>query len=361
MKKAPSKRKKTLIRQKYQDSFADTLKKIPLNKFTVEAALEVIPASISNAVSLVADETIGVATGVIAYHTLDWMISTFTHVYETGEARLSTIFGGTIPDATYNSVSEFWAKVEQHGLSHGALIEITGLLSPYGPLTPSHPMSRPGYSIGGWKKMGDLKADSTEEYDNMDALIYGDRVIRLSKPRYNTYYAGLYDVYYGLANVAIPLYLDTRHTRHFYQWGLPELWKLPLVGGKIVTLKGRLRKISNYYSQLKKEVPSKYRMLPSYGLEVFEITYMHESDGITHISASIGWDEENQERMMTNYFNIQDRQEFSVSEHLLEKTRKQKTNLLLFNYDDVSCLSKEWKHKLPKYNELLQPWLSGTK
>jgi hypothetical protein len=360
MKGSQSGRKKSLITQRYRDTVSKTLVKIPWNQVPVDIALELVPYSVYSAVLPVAGEALSTASGIVVYNVLDYMIRRFTNVYESGEVTLSEVSRGTIPDARYRGVSEFWAKFERDGLSHGALVEITGLLSPYGPLTPSHPMSRPGYSVGGWKAMGDLEAHGTEEYDEMDSLIYGDRVIRLSEPRYNTYYAGIYDAYYGIANVALPLYLDS-DTRQFKKYELHELWKYPQASGRIVTLKGRLRRIKNYYAQLKKQVPDKYRQLPSFGLEVFDIVAIRETEGVTHVSASIGWSHNTQERMITNYYNVQDKDEFIAAERELEATRRKHSNSLIFNYDDVACLSKRWQHKLPEYNEWLKPWLRGHK
>ena len=114
---------------------------------------------------------------------LEYTLRRFTHLYEEGEVTLSEVFGRTIPDMKYQGVGEFWAKVHRNKMEKGSLVEISGLLSPYGPLMPAHPMSRPGYTVEGWAAMGDLCAEDTEEYDTRDGFIYGDRVIRLSTPR----------------------------------------------------------------------------------------------------------------------------------------------------------------------------------
>lgn len=186
-------------------------------------------------------------------------------MYESGEVKLSEIVGRTIPDARYPSVSEFWARVVRDGLDTDALVEMSGLLCPYGPLMPAHPMSRPGYIVEGWDVIGDLGVEDTEEYDTRDGFIYGDRVIRLSSARQRKYYAGLYDAYFGIANVSLPLYVDERLVRS-EKLELDRLWKYSITAGRIVKLKGRLRRIANYYAQFAGQLPTQYCTLPSFGL-----------------------------------------------------------------------------------------------
>jgi hypothetical protein len=211
--------------------------------------------------------------------------------------------------------------------------------------------------------MGELEIEGTEVYDSRDGFIYGDRVLCLSRPRYEKYYAGLYDAYYGISNVAIPLYVDEISLRSNKPdlRQLRELWQHPMAGGKIVKVKGRLREIANFYAQFVKQVPEQYRTLQSFGLEVFKIEILPEPLGATHMSVSICWDKGGEERLMTHYCNVQERKEFEMAEQLLEKGRGNHSNSLLFNYDDLACFHPEWKHKVPTYNEMLQPWLEGEK
>jgi len=289
------------------------------------------------------------------------MLRRYAHIYEEGEVRLTEILGREIPERRYPSVGDFWAKILRDRPSLGTetpLIQIVGLLSPYGPLMPAHPMSRPGYTVEGWEALGELEAEDTEEYDARDGFIYGDRVIRLSRPRHNKYYAGLYDPYFGISNVSLPLYVDEaafgRKNR-----GLRDLWEHAMTGGVIVKVKGRLIEVSNYYRQLAGQLPERYCLLPSFALEVFRIDRLSEADGATHMAVTVSWDRRSEERMLTHYFNVQDRMQFEVAEELLEDSRGDHTKSLLFNYDDLACFSREWRHKLPQYNEMLRPWLEG--
>lgn len=304
---------------------------------------------------------------------LRYMLGRFAHIYEDGELKLTEVVGREIPDQRYSGVGEFWTKVVGHGLENDALIEITGLLSPYGPLTPAHPMSRPGYTVEGWEAMGKLETEDTEEYDTRDGFIYGDRVLCLSRPRHQKYYAGLYDAYFGISNVSIPLYVDEiafRPRRHELRQ-LRELWQYPMSGGRIVKVKGRLRNIPNFYAQFVSQpsvkssepyrLPEQYCSLPSFGLEVFKIEVLPEPQGVTHMAISLCWDKKGDERLLTHYFNVQDRAQFEKAEQLLERGRQSHTKSLLFNYDDLACFSPSWKHKLPEYNEWLRPWLEGEK
>jgi hypothetical protein len=347
-----------MTNQNRKDSWSGTLGKIPWQRLTTDISLELVAAG----TGFVLSPSMPLAGSVLAENTitrvLEYMLRRFTHVYETGEVSLSEIFGRTIPEERYASVAEFWAKSMQSMISANALIEITGLLSPYGPMTPAHPMSRPGYTIEGWAAIGDLSADSTEEYDIRDSFIYGDRVIRLAKPRRNKYFAGLYDAYFGLANVSLPLYVDqalVKSTKH----ELSDLWTQPMAAGRIVKVKGRLRQISNYYAQFAGQLPADYCNLPSFGLEVFEIETSMPPNGITHISATVSWKKRSQEKMMAQYFNMQDSQQFSKAETMLNEVRNLHKNTMLFNYDDLACLSPQWRQKLPEYNEMIRPWLDG--
>mgnify|MGYP001578228264 CR=1 FL=1 len=83
------------------------------------------------------------------------------------------------------------------------------------------------------------------------------------------------------------------------------------------------------------------------------------SDGVTHVSATVGWDKKKEERISTQYFNMQDRKQWRAAERSLEEIIGRHGRSLLFNYDDVACWSKEWRYKLPRYNEMLEPWLRG--
>lgn len=346
----------------YKDSLPTTWRKA-WRALVANAALEIIPKGASFGVSIIATPVGGEITGKVTKRVLRYMLRRFAHIYEDGEVKLTEVFGREIPDQRYPGVGDFWAKALNHGLSNDALVEVRGLLSPYGPLMPAHPMSRPGYTVEGWEALGELETEDTEEYDTRDGLIYGDRVIRLSQPRHQKYYAGLYDPYFGISNVSIPLYLDQRvfDPKKPELRELKESWQYPMIGGRIVKVKGRLREISNFYAQFVPQFPEQYCTLPSFGLEVFKIEILPEPDGVTHMAVSVSWEKRDEERMLTHYFNVQDRRQFETAEELLERGRDNHSKSLLFNYDDLACFSPEWKHRLPKYNEMLRPWLEGEK
>lgn len=346
--------------QIYKDTLPTTWRKA-WRALAANAALELIPKGASFGIAIVATPVGGEIAGKVTKRVLRYMLRRFVHIYEDGEVKLTEVFGREIPDKRYQGVGDFWAKVLEHGLKNDALVEIRGLLSPYGPLTPAHPMSRPGYTVEGWESLGELETEDTEEYDTRDGFIYGDRVIRLSRPRHQKYYAGLYDAYFGISNVSIPLYVDQGafSPKKPELRELKELWQYPMTGGKIVKVKGRLREIPNFYAQFVPQLPQQYCTLPSFGLEVFKIEVASEHEGVTHMAVSVSWDKRAEERMLTHYFNVQDRRQFETAEELLESARDSHTHSLLFNYDDLSCFSPEWKHRLPRYNEMLRPWLEG--
>lgn len=345
-----------------QDSLSITWGKA-WRQLVSDATLKLIPKGASFGVSVIATPVGGELAGMATKRLLRYLLRRYAHVYEEGEIKLTEFLGREIPERRYQGVGDFWAKILRDRPSfkdEKPLIQISGLLSPYGPLMPAHPMSRPGYTVEGWEAMGELETEDAEEYDTRDGFIYGDRVIRLSRPRHQKYYGGLYDLYFGISNVAIPLYVDTvafdRKNRE-----LQDLWQYPTVGGKRVTVKGRLTELPNFYGQFAGQLPEHYCRLPSFGLEVFKFEQASEPDGITHMAVSVSWPKRDEERMLTHYFNVQDRQQFITAEELLERGREAHTKALLFNYDDLACFSPEWKHKLPKYNEMLRPWLEGEK
>jgi len=346
----------------YMDSLPTTWRKA-WRALVANAALEIIPKGASFGISIVATPVGGEIAGKVTKRVLRYTLQRFAHIYEEGEVKLTELFRGEIPDQRYQGVGDFWTRVLDHGLTNDALIEVTGLLSPYGPLMPAHPMSRPGYTVEGWEALGELETEDTEEYDTRDGFIYGDRVIRLSHPRLNKYFAGLYDAYFGISNVSIPLYIDQGvfHSNKPEVKALKEMWQYPMTGGKIVKIKGRLREISNFYTQFAPQLPEQYCSLPSFGLEVFRVEEVIKTNGVTHMAVSVSWEKREEERMLTHYFNVQNKRQFEIAEELLERGRENHTKSLLLNYDDLACFSPEWRHRLPQYNEMLVPWLEGEK
>jgi len=344
----------------YLDSLSKTWKKA-WPTMVSDATLKLIPTGVGYGLSLVASPVGGEIGGIITKRLLEFMLKKFTHIYEHGELNLTEVFGRKIPDIRYQSVGEFWTKVISDKLEENCLVEILGLLSPYGPLTPGHPLSRPGYTVEGWEAIGELETEDTEEYDTRDGFIYGDRVIRLSIPRDHKYYAGLYDAYYGISNVSIPLYVNESIFRSKKPEikNLKELWNDPTIGGKILKVKGRLRTMPNFYSQFSLQLPPNYCNLPSYGLEVFDVEVSPTLSGVTHMAVSVGWDKQSEERLLTHYFNIQNKAQFKIAEEYLEKGRTKHNKSLIFNYDDLACFKSSWGHKIPLYNDMLRPWLEG--
>ena len=346
-----------------KDTISTTWKKAWRQLVSI-AGLNLVPKGASFAVSLVGTPVAGELADMATKRVMRYGLHRWAHIYEDGEFKLTEIVRREIPEKRYSGVGDFWAKIlkDSSGFvdKEKPLIEVSGLLSPYGPLMPAHPMSRPGYTIEGWQAIGELETEDSEEYDSRDGFIYGDRVIRLSSPRNGKYYGGLYDLYFGISNVAIPLYIDPTA---FGQKNdeLKELWKHWRVAGEAVTVKGRIIEIPSFYAQFTKQVPDRFRNLPSYGLEVFNVSKIREPDGITHMAVSVCWPKRGEERMLTHYFNVQDSQEFTVAEELLESSRETHGKSLLFNYDDLACFSRAWKHRIPEYNEMLKPWLEGEK
>jgi len=346
-----------------KDTIATTWKKA-WRQMVSTAGLKLIPKGAGFAVSIVGTPAVGELADMTTKRVARYGLQRWAHIYEDGEFKLTEVLRREIPEKRYSGVGDFWAKILRDKAmfvdKEKPLIEVSGLLSPYGPLMPAHPMSRPGYTVEGWEAMGELETEDTEEYDTRDGFIYGDRVIRLSSQRNGKYYGGLYDLYFGISNVAIPLYIDTAAFGRKKD-ELRELWKYRMVGGKGVTIKGRLIEIPSFYAQFTEQLPEQFRSLPSFGLEVFKIDNVREPDGITHMAVSVCWPKQGEERMLTHYFNVQDRKQFDTAERLLERNRETHGKSLLFNYDDLACFSPEWKHRIPEYNEMLRPWLEGER
>ena len=139
----------------------------------------------------------------------DYAVHKLMGTCKSFENDLIEILLGKSADGKFLNVGEFWTGIKKEGLKRGAIIEVSGLLSPYAPFIPAHPMSRPGYTIEGWESLGELETEDTEEYDVRDGIIYGDRVVRLSKTKNKKYYAGLYSHDYGISNISIPLLVDS--------------------------------------------------------------------------------------------------------------------------------------------------------
>ena len=335
--------------------------------------------------SMVGGPVAGAAGAEVTERLLHWTIGRFSDVYREGRGTIFDRALGGEHKLEYNSVSQFWTWIERDlaemlsgrrpdyrhvpdfweyiGMSEkgkgkfGVPIKLTGLLIPYGPLTPAHPMSRPGYSIGGWENMGDLGVEDTEEYDVQDSITYGDRVIRLSRPDKGIYYGGLYDAEFGISIVGLPLYIDKSCLKGKRKGDLHELWEEEISVGIWARIQGNLIALPNFYALID-QTPSQYKRLPSFGVEVLKVERWQSPQGHTHISASIGWERSHRERMLTHYFNVQDRTEFREAETLLQEARQRNANVLQIDYDNEKYLSGRWKRELPKYNQMLEYLIS---
>lgn len=284
----------------------------------------------------------------------DYAVHKLMGTCKSFESDLFEILLGKHSERKFRNVGEFWTGVQKERLEQGAIIEVSGLLSPYAPFIPAHPMSRPGYTIEGWELLGELETEDTEEYDVRDGIIYGDRVVRLSKTRNKKYYAGLYNHDYGISNISIPLLVDSSIVNK-KKSGLSNLWKDRFTRGRFVKLKGNLIKILNFYSTFINQVPEKYRNLPSYALEVGEIIESYEPKGVTHIAISVSWqNRKREEKMLTHYFNVQDLDQLKLANELIDVPREK--HEILFDYDDLRVKNRMRK-KIPEYNELLRDWL----
>lgn len=288
---------------KRRDGIIPTIKKVPYAKFTADTAIS-LTTTIAG-LALQADFATGFTASMVMQKMLLFTLCKFTSIYESGEIRLSEIVGRMIPEQRYLGVQHFWVNAQQDGWydikkNEHPLIEISGVLSSFGPLTPAHPKSRPGYSLEGWDYMGDLSVSDSDEFDTQDDFLYGDRVIRLSSPRQGKFYAGLYDMYYGSSDFCLPLYIDQSIMIN-KKAGLSHLWQDHLMPGTPVTIKGRLIKTSNYYGQFA-DLPEEARNLPSFGVEVFEVKPLNIPT-VTYISAGVGWDLQDTDRVSTQYFD----------------------------------------------------------
>jgi len=344
-----------------QDTWGKTLRKVATSWVAAEALVRLVPSGVGFLVNLTGVPGLEIATGMLSGRAIEYMLKRFTHIYEQGEIRLSEVFGRKIPRKTYDGVGHFWLNVERDieagDLEPGDLVKVVGLLSPYGPLMPAHPLSRPGFTIEGWEAMGDLAADDTEEYDLRDCFIYGDRVMRFAQPRHGKYFAGLYDFCYGVSNTSIALYVDQTAVGAKRSY-LLDLWKREMAGGVVATVWARLVKTKNFYEQFKNQLPAENCCRPTFGLEVFEIEPL-DVRGAVHMSVSVAWERRPGEGMLANYFDVMDRRQFIMAEALLEEEREDHSQTLLFNYDDVACVSNTWRFGSPEYNEMLRPWLEG--
>ena len=291
---------------------------------------------------------------IFSSQVIDYAVHKLMGTTKSFEFDLFEMLSGKRPARSFSNVGAFWTGIEKGDLEQGAIIEVAGLLSPYAPFISAHPLSRPGYTIEGWESLGELGTEDTEEYDVRDGIIYGDRVVRLSKTRNNKYYAGLYDHDYGISNISIPLLVDSciinRKKSH-----LSDLWKDKFSTGRFVRLKGNLIKIHNFYSSFINQIPEKYRNLPSYGLEVGEILESYEPKGVTHIAVSVSWqNRKREEKMLTHYFNVQNVDQLKLANELLDVPREKYR--ILFDYDDLK-VKKRMQKGIPEYNELLRDWL----
>lgn len=347
----PFKKKSTVER------IGDLTKIINSKDFLLRINSEVISSGISYYIGL-ALGPLGLPAAAISDFVMSQTTDYIAHRMNiNGKLILEAIIDalrGRKADVIYHNVGEFWTGIKEDGLGKGAIIEISGLISPYAPLIPAHPMSRPGYSVEGWENLGELETENTEEYDVRDGIIYGDRVVRLPKSKSNKYYAGLYNHDYGISNVSIPLLVDSKLVNSKKN-ELSDLWKDKFSMGRFVRLKGCLIEQQNFYSTFVAQVPEKCRNLPSYTLEVLEIMESYAPKGVTHVAISVSWENrKKEEKMLTHYLNIQDLGELKRADELLDIPREKHD--ILFDYDDLKETGSR-KTEILEYNELLRNWL----
>lgn len=286
---------------------------------------------------------------------------------------LHRVSGSRLPkgvSGTYGDVGEFWSLgVDGHAAGDEARVKVTGLLLPYGPFIPAHPLDRPGASMDGWDFVGDLSVDDTEEYDAVDAAIYGDRVLRICEPDLTPdkcYFGGLYGHFYGRSDVALPLLLPTQVLEK-NSIDPASVWRQLCFRGWLVRLDGVLKQIPSFYeayyeaaanNKERKVPPDLLRKgrYPNFALEVRKIDFRQPGAGVTHIAASVAWKgRSGKERAQTAYFNAQEASEWQKCERSLDARRGSITRLWL-DYDDVNYMTPRARERLPQYNALLRRW-----
>ncbi|MFC1730383.1 hypothetical protein ACFL6I_08615 [candidate division KSB1 bacterium] len=336
-------------KQKIKDNFIALFDKMQYSNFSFELATEGSQLFIK-----ISDMESGVADSIKFFA---FLTKSFSQMILSGEISISKLFK-TNSIGKFKSVSDFWVEVdnqrkEKNKYIEGDELNITGLLSPYGPLTPSHPMSKPGYSVEGWEAMGELDVEDAEDYDVQDAIIYGDRVIRIPYATNKIYYGGLYDILYGISNISLPIFIEESFIKN-EKYELHNLWKEKYSPGRCVEIKGQLLEIKKPYSEIIPEMPKKYTTLPNYGLYVKDIKYSSNPYGVTHIATSVAWlNKDLEERMLTHYFNVQNKSQFRMAEGLLQEQREEHKNTLFFDYDSTKYLSKKKQKDTPILNEIL--------
>ena len=326
------------------------LEKLVLKKIINNTPIELIAYSTGFFLSL-NDPVLGYFSSQVTY----FILQNFKNIIDGGD--IFEALKGIYPEEKFESVGQFWSKIDDLKLEHGALIEIKGLISPYAPIIPAHPLSRPGFSVEGWEAMGDLDTKDSEDYDLQDSLIYGDRVIRLPKSAKNRYYGGLYDYYYGQSSIGLPLFIDKMFVTK-KKYSLSTLWEGVFSAGRLVIVKGNLIKLKNPYTNFIKQLPQDCIDRPNFGLEVKDIILSEPPKGVTHVSTSVVWNDNlKNEKMLAHYFNVQNTKQIKSADLLLQEERDENKDNLVFDYDDLRYLSPKFIKILPEYNEMLREWL----
>ncbi len=276
------------------------------------------------------------------------------------------IAAGLRSDARFEDVERFWLDgVDGHRIAADSRVRVSGLLMPYGPLTPAHPLQRPGASLEGWEAVGDLKVGNREAYDALDAIIYGDRVVRMSGSAHGKYYGGLYGYRFGRSDVALPLLIDAIALDRAR---LTDMWSTVGCQGVVAEVTGTLRQMNSYYvvyynmraRELDRDLSGHLYSYPNFGLEVDQIRVAaRQPRGVTHISASVTWRSGRgyPERTVTEYFDCRNGSEWSTCEVDLNAARRRR---LVLDYDDLRYLTRELKADLPVCNEFLRNWVDNS-
>lgn len=262
-----------------------------------------------------------------------------------GLKSLRELAGNLRISGSYDGAEDFWYRgIEADRLKDGALVRITGVLSPMAPFMPSHPRAKPGYSAAGWETVSQrlnafLKQhrypapdDPLEGsgYDAMDLVVWGDAVVRPKEMARKKVYAGLYNIY-GKSFECVPVFLDLSDSRQ--SKALDQLnW--PKRPGAIVELTGSIRFMPSYYASMGMALPIETPELPCYCIEATKINLRKPRKTVLYATARCG---AKNGKVVTEFFDymVHDEQTMGLS-RLQSRMRKAKITPW-FYYDFFHC------------------------
>ena len=224
-------------------------------------------------------------------------------------------------DGIYTSAEDFWYRgVEHEGLSDGAKVRVTGLLSPFAPYMPSNPRAKPGYSAQGWSDFSQQLSDflrvkypsspadplSASGYDVLDVFVWGDLVYR---PRQSLagrkLYAGLYNQY-GKSFECVPVFLDENIKNQ--RSALDEIgW--PKNVGALVELSGEIRRMSSYYATIGLAKPFERPGVPCYCIEASSIRVLPPTTSVLYLTSWCSFGSVERRNMVTEFFDAKNSNE----------------------------------------------------